>query len=415
MKKNLTFLTFGSILEYYDLAIYLFLAKQIGASLIPANNSKINLLITFSIYAAGGLIRPLGGLCFGYFGDKYSRKNSFNNSILIMALSTLLMGLIPSYQTIGIFSVILLITLRFTQSFAVGGEIPAAMVYAYEIAPQDKKPFYTNIAVCGTNIGLFLAAFTCEQLNKYLTSDIVWRYAFIIGGCTGLIFALLRKQLQEPVEFTSFKNSNQDNNHSPFKQLLTNHKKQLVNALSFSAFIACVITVFVSFMPSFLQTFYNIPINVVMHINSNSIFIFLLCSLFAGKFYYLFTRKFFLYSIIVFIGVSYWIFNSYGNITTHELAIIHYTLFVYLGLIAGRLPVILNNMFPINIRYTGVSLAYNLAFGIIGSVTQIVLLSLVELSDIKILPAVYIMVFALIAWIFFYRTTDTQLNKHKES
>ena len=413
MKKSLALLTLGSILEYYDFAIYLFFAKKIGESLIPINNPITNLIVIFAIYAAGALIRPLGGLVFSYFGDKYSRKKSLNTSILIMALSTLAIGLIPNYQNIGMLSVVLLILLRFTQSFAVGGEVPAAMVFAYEISTVEKKALYTNIAICGTNIGLLFASIVCGYLSNHATGELIWRSGFIIGGIAGIGFMLLRRQLSEPNEFTQALNSY--NNVNPIKNLFKNNRANFINALMFNLFIAASVTVFIGFMPSYLLTFYNIPLNIVMKINSNSIFIFLICSLIAGKFYYLFNRRFFLISIIIFIGLINYLFNIYGNITYLKLEYFHYLMFIYLGIIAGRLPVILNNLFPISIRYTGVSLTYNLSFGIIGGLSQVILFGLIDVTNLKTLPAIYVSIFALVAWIFFYFTNDNQLNQAKEN
>ena len=90
-------------------------------------------------------------------------------------------------------------------------------------------------------------------------------------------------------------------------------------------------------------------------------------------------------------------------------------MFIYLGIIAGRLPVILNNLFPISIRYTGVSLTYNLSFGIIGGLSQVILFGLIDVTNLKTLPAIYVSIFALVAWIFFYFTNDNQLNQAKEN
>ncbi|MDD3266572.1 MAG: MFS transporter [Burkholderiales bacterium] len=219
-KTTLLMLIMGSMIEYYDFVIYLYFAKAIGKSLIPVDNATANLLITFSIFASTAIFRPLGGIIFGYIGDKFSRKLSFTNSILIMSLSTLSIAFIPNAEHIGVLATILLITLRLVQSFSVGGEIPAGIIMAYEMSNDKQKALNTNIVIAGTNIGIVVASIISSLLIE--SSENAWRIPFIIGGCIGLISYAIRKKISESNIFIPNQQHQKFNN--PIKILFTGYK-----------------------------------------------------------------------------------------------------------------------------------------------------------------------------------------------
>ena len=120
MKKTFALLTLGAILEYYDFAIFIYFAGSIGKSLIPLHDATANIMASFAIFAIGALFRPLGGMFFAHFGDTRGRKNIFIYTVLLMAIPTFLIGLIPSYQQIGIYACIILVLLRCIQGLATG-------------------------------------------------------------------------------------------------------------------------------------------------------------------------------------------------------------------------------------------------------------------------------------------------------
>ena len=139
MKKAFALLSLGAILEYYDFAIFIYFAKSIGESLIPFYDKTANLIASFSVFAIGALLRPIGGIIFSHFGDKYGRKNSFIYTVLLMAIPTFLIAFIPDYSQIGIYATFSLILLRCIQGLAIGGEIPGSVIFAYELSNKKIK------------------------------------------------------------------------------------------------------------------------------------------------------------------------------------------------------------------------------------------------------------------------------------
>ncbi len=413
MKKSFTLITLGAILEYYDFAIFIYFAKAIGASLIPVHDGIANIIATFGIFAIGALLRPLGGIIFAHFGDTRGRKNIFVYTVLLMALPTFLIGLIPSYQQIGISATISLVLLRSIQGLAIGGEIPGSIVFAYELSDLKNKALNTNIVVAGTNIGFFLASMLgAFLLGKHNFGIDAWRIAFILGGIFGIISYFLRKNLLETPEFEKYKHFLAQHPKTPFKQILQNFRTPLWQMVAFGSFLASSLAVYTFFMPVFLSTYYHFPLDQILKYNSYSIIVFILSALLAGKYHHLFGRTFLIFSILAFNLTNFILFTHYSQLDLTQIVLIHYVILFYIGIICGRLPVLAASFFPIQVRYSGVGLSYNISFGIVAGLTQLILFSLIKVSSILWLPAIYIAFFSIFAMLFVWKIEAFKLIKY---
>lgn len=413
MKKSFTLITLGAILEYYDFAIFIYFAKAIGASLIPVHDGIANIIATFGIFAIGALLRPIGGIIFAHFGDTRGRKNIFVYTVLLMALPTFLIGLIPSYQQIGIAATISLVLLRSIQGLAIGGEIPGSIVFAYELSDLKNKALNTNIVVAGTNIGFFLASMLgAFLLGKHNFGIDAWRIAFILGGIFGIISYFLRKNLLETPEFEKYKHFLAQHPKTPFKQILQNFCTPLWQMVAFGSFLASSLAVYTFFMPVFLSTYYHFPLGQILKYNSYSIIVFILSALLAGKYHHLFGRTFLIFSILAFNLTNFILFTHYSQLDLTHIVLIHYVILFYIGIICGRLPVLAASFFPIQVRYSGVGLSYNISFGIVAGLTQLILFSLIKVSSILWLPAIYIAFFSIFAMLFVWKIEASKLIKY---
>lgn len=396
MKKPLFLLSLGAILEYYDFAIYIYFAKSIGGSLIPLHDSTANLIATFGIMAVAAIFRPFGGLLLAHFGDTRGRKNIFIYTILLISLPSLAIAFIPDYSQIGIMATILLILLRAIQGVAIGGEIPGSIVYAYELSSTKNKALNTNIVVAGTNIGFFLASLIGAQLLAAQNLPVsTWRIAFIIGGIFGIISYFLRKYLEETPEFTRYQKLITAKQRTPYRELLASYHQPLLQMIAFGGVLAASLAVYSFFMPSFLNQFYGIPLAAVLKINSYSLSIFIVSAFLAGKFHYLFGKYFLIISLCGFNLLNIWLFTHYQTLNIDQIFFIHAIILFYIGIICGRLPVLIAAFFPLQVRYSGAALSYNIALGIVAGFTQVILFGLIKFSGILWLPAIYILLFSL--------------------
>lgn len=412
-KKLLLLISLGSILEYYDFAIFIYLAPVIGKSLIPVKNEIVNLILSYAIFAIGALFRPLGGMIFGHVGDTRGRKHTFVYTILLMAVPTFLIALIPSANVIGIWATALLIFLRVTQGMALGGEIPGSIVFGYELSSQKRKAINASFIIMGTNFGFFGASIVATMVlaNNFAVFE-SWRLAFILGGVFGIVSYFLRKSLTETPAFAEYKNM-LEHETVPVKLLFAEHKKPILQMLGIGAFLATSLSVYTYYMPAYLSQFHHFPMKKLMEFNSYTIFIFVLGSLIAGVFDKYFGRLFLSISAFVF-GITVLIlFNNYGALSLNQIFIIHTFILFGIGVTCGRLPVICATFFPISVRYSGVAFIYNVSFGIWAGCTQMLLTWLIKISGFLWVPGAYLAIFASVALISLYTIKPKQLVEYQ--
>lgn len=412
-KRLLLLISLGAILEYYDFAIFIYLAPLIGKSLIPVANPTVNLILSYAIFAIGAIVRPLGGVIFSHIGDTGGRSKTFIYTIVLMAIPTFLIAFIPSVGIIGIWATILLLFFRVLQGFAISGEIPGSIVFGYEISRQQYKARNTAIVVMGTNIGFTLASIVCAFLIKtHWTMFSSWRLAFIFGGIFGIISYFLRKKISETPEFTQYKKVIEKET-IPLKILVTKYHKPVWQLLGIGGFLASVLAVFTFYMPIYLANFYHLPLDKLMEFNSYTIIIFILGSLIAGFFDQYFGKKFFLWFIPIFLLLAMVLFHLYPYLTIEQIFCIHVFMLLVIGIVNGRFPVLCATFFPVAVRYSGVALVYNISFGIIAGSTQMLLTWLIKLTGILWLPAIYIGIFGVLAFIALLSVRREQLVNYQ--
>ena len=189
-------------MEWFDFGVYAYTTAYIGANFFsPVHNPQIQQIFTFAALAIAFLLRPIGGIVFGIIGDKYGRKVVLTTTIILMALSTLTIGLLPNYNTIGIWAPILLLLARVLQGFSTGGEYAGAMTYVAESSPDKRRNSLGSGLEIGTLSGYIAASIMIALLSFFLTHDQMqawgWRIPFILGLFLGLFGLYLRRRLEE--------------------------------------------------------------------------------------------------------------------------------------------------------------------------------------------------------------------------
>src|SRR5882762_1510782 len=185
--RTLWLASLGSALEFYDFIIFVFFTVVIGKLFFPSDMPDwIRQLQTFGIFAAGYLARPLGGIVMAHFGDIHGRKRMFTLSVLLMAIPTLLIGFLPTYQSIGAAAPLLLLAMRVMQGIAIGGEAPGGWVFVAEHARRGLVGFAIGLLTSGLSCGILLGSLVATAVNMAFTqtqiADGLWRLLFVIGG-----------------------------------------------------------------------------------------------------------------------------------------------------------------------------------------------------------------------------------------
>jgi MFS family permease len=260
--KILALSSLGGILELYDFIIFVHFTKFISVLFFPADIPEwLKLIQVYGLFSIGYFFRPVGGIIFAHFGDKLGRKKIFFSSIILMALPTLAIGLMPTYAEIGYYSVVILLLLRIMQGCAFGGESGTSLVFAFEHVSKRHRGFACALIIASFIGGGILAISVAKFINSHFTYDEIilkaWRYPFILGGLFGVISFILRSQTQETPVFLSIKNKISKNS-LPIKDVLTNHRSSVFIGLILYCLYFTGTLVLNVLAPSLLSTLFKI-------------------------------------------------------------------------------------------------------------------------------------------------------------
>ena len=204
--KILGLSSLGGMLEFYDFIIFVFFTNVISSLFFPSTLSPFwAAMNTYGAFAAGYFARPLGGIIMAHFGDKSGRKKMFMLSILLMVIPTFVLGLMPTFESIGYVAPIVLLIVRILQGIAIGGELPGAWVFVYEHSNQHSLGFHLGIFTSAVVSGILLGSIVTLAVNMSFTQEEIkeyaWRIPFVLGGIFGIISLFLRKFLNETPVF----------------------------------------------------------------------------------------------------------------------------------------------------------------------------------------------------------------------
>ena len=391
--RTLALTAVGGALEYYDFIVAVFFTKLLAAVFFPPQTPTwAAQLSIFCIFAAGYLVRPIGGLFFAHYGDRLGRKKMFALSLFVMVLPTFCVGILPGFNEIGVAAPLLLLLCRVLQGLSVGGQAPGAFVFASEHVRTDRVGFACGLVMSGICTGILLGALTATLLNSVLSKEEMaswgWRIPFIAGGVAGFVAVYLRRFLQETPVFESLKTSTNKLSELPLKIVLRDHLPTVILSMLGTWIFAGVFVVFFLYMPTYLQTQWHLDARAVFTANSWSILLLIVGSTCTG----------WLVDKVGWAKTFFW-----GNMVTGVLASVFFyqlaqgsnSLNVYIatGFFIGVItvvPYIMVTAFPPAVRFTGFSLSFNTAYAVFGGTAPAIMAALVGAGALLLAPLFYI-------------------------
>ncbi|WP_414155103.1 MFS transporter [Pseudomonas sp. BNK-43-a] len=382
--RTLGLAALGGALEIYDFIIFVFFALTLSQLFFPPQMPEwLRLLQSFGIFVTGYLARPLGGILMAHFADHLGRKRVFNLSILMMALPCLLIGVMPTYADIGYAAPLLLLALRILQGAAVGGEVPSAWTFVAEHAPPGRRGYALGFLQAGLTFGYLLGALVATLLARLYTPqeilDFAWRYPFLLGGVFGVFGVWLRRWLSETPVFLALRERQAPPVAFPLRMVLTDHRASLIPAALLTCVLTSAVVVLVVITPTVMQQRFGIDAGHTFALSSVGIVFLNIGCVLAGLLVDRIGawRAVTIYSLLLPLGIGVLYASLVGQWGWTWAA------YALAGLscgVVGVVPSVMVGLFPAQIRVSGISFTYNLAYALWASTTPLALIALMPWS-----------------------------------
>lgn len=392
----------GNALEWFDFSVYSYMAGTVGHVFFPSHSDTASLLASFAVFAVAFLVRPLGGMFFGPLGDRVGRSKVLIATILMMSFGTFIVGVLPSFDTIGVWAPILLIAARLIQGFSTGGEYGGAATFICEYAPDENRGFLASFLEFGTLggyiVGAVLVLGTQMIVGDAAFGDWGWRIPFLCAAPLGLFGLYLRLTLEDSPAFEAMKEEGSAN--GTLGEVVANHMRQLLLCIGLVIILNVAYYTVLSYLPSYLSEELKMST-----IESNGLLVVTMLGmmgviyLFGGLSDRVGRKPVLVGACIGFIALSYPAFVMMSNGTVWGVV----GSLVILGLLtvslAGVMPSTLPAIFPTHVRYGGFAIAYNVSTSLFGGTAPYIITYLISMTGNKFMPAFYLMGAAIIALI----------------
>jgi len=385
----------GTSLEWYDFFIYGTAAALVFNKIFfPSFDPLVGTLLAFTTYAVGFVARPLGGVVFGHYGDKLGRKNVLVFTLLLMGISTFLVGLMPTYDAIGVWAPILLVALRFLQGLGLGGEWGGAVLMTLESGHPERRGLNASWPQVGVPIGLLLANGVLSLVNA-VTSDAAfeswgWRVPFLLSGVLVLVGLWIRMSISESPLFREVEVSDAKAS-APIVEVVREYPRRVLLAVGARVGVDVAFYSFVLFITTYVVTYLELPDSYAL----NAVLIAAACQVllipaFGALSDKVGRRPVYLVGAV---GAALWIFVFFALLDTGEFVVIVLATVVALALHAamyGPQASFIAEMFPTRVRYSGASMGYQLAGILGGALAPIVSVALLDRFDTSLVVSLYV-------------------------
>jgi MHS family proline/betaine transporter-like MFS transporter len=362
----------GNGLEWYDYALYGHMAIVFSQLFFPAGDAGKNLILTLLIFASGFVSRPLGAVIFGRIGDKYGRKKALTASMILMAIPTGCIGLLPTYEQIGMGAPILLTLIRILQGLSLGGAYSGSISYVVEHAPSDQRAVVGSVIKLSLVIGFLFGSIVSTIVSMALpTEDFMswgWRLPFFLGVGIGFVGFYIRNHGEESPVYEQAKKDG-TLSQSPVKDAFVKHPMKMLQAFMAYIFVTIPFYVIAIYMIAYSKRHLGLTEDHALLINSLAMATMLITIFPAAHLADRIGRRpTLLIAIVAMLALAYPAFQLMQSGQFMDVLMGQAILAAILGWYLGPIPAMLVEIFPTSIRYTGMSMAYNLC-AILGGFT----------------------------------------------
>jgi len=383
----------GNALEWYDFALYGYFATTIGSLFFPKFSTFASLMATFGIFAAGFIMRPLGGLIFGHIGDKIGRKKALLWSIYLMAVPTTLIGLLPTYEQIGWLAPLFLTLIRLAQGLSMGGEFTGSMIFVVEHAQKDNRGIYGSWVIfsllLGILIGSAIATFTCYSLSAEDLLSWGWRIPFLLSVVGGFIGSAMRRMVQEPQQFAKAKELHKEHS-TPLVELFKNYRMTIAYVVAIELTLSIGFYLIVTFINNFLTALLNFDMVTSLMMTTISMIAMGVAIPIAGWASDKIGRKpVLLAGSLAFVVFAYPLFMALEG-SFEQALFAQISLSFIMGVFFAPIPATLVELFPMTVRYSGLAVSHSISMAVFGGSAPLIATWLIHLTNNNAAPALYL-------------------------
>lgn len=389
----------GNALEWYDFAVYIYLASVVAEVFFPKTLGDVSLLYSFATLGVGYLARPAGGIVIGYLGDKLGRKWALSFTIVMMGLTTLLIGLLPTYASIGIAAPVLLTLLRLIQGFAVGGEWSGSVLFIVEYTPPERRGFMGSWQQVTVVVGQLLGSASVAVLTTLLTHDELlsygWRIPFLVGVLVAGLGLYLRARVDDTPEFLAAQQADASS-HSTRSVSMVPAIPNMFRVVGITALWSTNFAFTLTYIPSFLkQAGFSLQNGLAFATLANILVAVLIP--FAGLLADKYPRPRIVAIAAILTAVL--AYPATAIMSTGNVVGVFASIIVFAGIIAlisGSGPALLSELFPVRIRYGALSISYAIAAACFAGFGPFIMALLVQRTGSQISIAYYVIAAGLV-------------------
>ena len=386
IKRVVTASLIGATIEWYDFFLYGIVAGIVFNKLFfPADDEVVGIMLAYTTFAIGFVARPLGGVVFGHFGDKLGRKSMLVMTLMIMGIATVLIGLLPTYQQIGIWAPILLLILRIAQGIGIGGEWGGAVLMAYEYAPKEKRGFYASLPQIGLAIGLCLASGVVAVMSSLPDEQFMawgWRVGFVLSIGLVAVGLYIRLKVLETPEFAKVKET-QTEVKIPFVDMIQRYPKNILLGMGARYIDGVFFNVFAVFSVVYLSKYVHVPRTTALWLVTLAAFVMIFAIPYFGRLSDKWGRpKTYAIGSLLLAICTYPAFMllATGNPVLVAIGIVVPFGIVY-AMCYGPEAALFSDLFDARVRYTGISFVYQFSGIFASGMTPIIATWLLAKGD----------------------------------
>jgi len=397
----------GNVLEWYDFAVYAFVAIYLSRKFFPQGDEVTALLSTFLAYGLGFVARPLGGIVIGRIGDTHGRKRALLLTILLMAIGTVLIGVLPTYETIGYLAPALLVLARLLQGFSAGGEWGSSTAFIVEWAPAGRRGWYGSFQQTSVVGGLLLGSGVAALLTTLMTQAQMdawgWRLPFLIGGIIGPVGLYMRRTIDETPAYQRIATA------KPTAEDATSPWLLAARAFGFTIVWTVCFYILLNYMPTYTQKFMQLSPSAALWSNTIGLFVLLVAIPFMGRLSDRIGRKpLLLACCAAFIVLPYPIFSYLVSGASYGALIAAQILFaVLISMFSGPGPAAIAEIFPTRTRSMWMTTGYALSVAIFGGFAPSISIWLIDTFKSPLAHTFYLMAAAVVSTIVIVQLRET--------